>query len=81
MASRHAGRERDQPRERQNEYFLPGDGIIREVIQADLCRYLGNDATVRPGEYEVRKSPLYGWITVGQRRNADICPGPSRIPH
>ncbi|GAB1195780.1 hypothetical protein APSETT444_005043 [Aspergillus pseudonomiae] len=30
--------------ERQNEYFIPGDGISREVIQADICRYLGNDA-------------------------------------
>lgn len=37
---------------RQNEYFLPRDGIDREVIQADICRYLGNDALVRPGTYE-----------------------------
>jgi hypothetical protein len=38
---------------RMNEYFLPRDGIDREVIQADICRYLGNDALVRPGTYEV----------------------------
>ncbi|KAF5983495.1 transcription factor [Fusarium coicis] len=37
---------------RQNEYFLPRDGIDREVISADICRYLGNDALVRPGHYE-----------------------------
>ncbi|GAT19763.1 transcription factor RfeG [Aspergillus luchuensis] len=37
--------------ERQNEYFIPGDGISREVIQADICRYLGNDALVRPGNH------------------------------
>ncbi|OJJ83052.1 putative transcription factor RfeG [Aspergillus glaucus CBS 516.65] len=36
---------------RQNEYFIPGDGISREVIQADICRYLGNDALVRPGNH------------------------------
>lgn len=34
---------------RQNEYFVPRDGIDREVITADICRYLGNDALVRPG--------------------------------
>lgn len=39
--------------ERQNEYFIPGDGISREVIQADICRYLGNDALVRPGNHQV----------------------------
>lgn len=55
------GRDRDRrerPTERSggryNEYFLPGEGISREVIQADICRYLGNDALVRPGTYEVR---------------------------
>jgi hypothetical protein len=40
---------------RQNEYFIPGDGISREVIQADICRYLGNDALVRPGNHSVRR--------------------------
>jgi hypothetical protein len=39
---------------RQNEYFVPRDGIDREVITSDICRYLGNDALVRPGTYEVR---------------------------
>lgn len=36
---------------RQNEYFLLRDGIDREVITADICRYLGNDALVRPGTH------------------------------
>ncbi|KAJ5191657.1 uncharacterized protein N7498_010642 [Penicillium cinerascens] len=40
---------------RQNEYFIPGDGISREVIQADICRYLGNDALVRPGNHGGRQ--------------------------
>lgn len=39
-----------------NEYFVPRDGIDREVISADICRYLGNDALVRPGHYEVRSN-------------------------
>ncbi|KAI9866338.1 MAG: hypothetical protein M1813_001460 [Trichoglossum hirsutum] len=39
---------------RTNQYFIPGDGISREVIQADICRYLGNDALVRPGQYQGR---------------------------
>ncbi|KAK4143565.1 uncharacterized protein C8A04DRAFT_12244 [Dichotomopilus funicola] len=37
---------------RQNDYFVPRDGIDREVITSDICRYLGNDALVRPGTYE-----------------------------
>lgn len=41
------------PSARQNEYFVPRDGIDREVITSDICRYLGNDALVRPGTYEV----------------------------
>ena len=48
MTGRYEGRI-----ERQNEYFIPGDGISREVIQADICRYLGNDALVRPGTHNV----------------------------
>jgi hypothetical protein len=33
---------------RLTAYFLPSDGISREVIQADICRYLGMDATCMP---------------------------------
>lgn len=32
-------------------YFVVKDGIDREVITADICRYLGNDAMVRPGTF------------------------------
>lgn len=39
---------REEPAARYQDYFLPGEGINREVIQFDICRYLGNDATVRP---------------------------------
>lgn len=31
---------------------MPKDGIDREVITADICRYLGNDALVRPSQKE-----------------------------
>ncbi|KAL5606312.1 hypothetical protein BROUX41_002727 [Berkeleyomyces rouxiae] len=41
---------------RHNEYFIDRDGIDREVITADICRYLGNDALVRPGVYEDPKN-------------------------
>ena len=37
-----------------NEYFVDGSGIEREVIQHDICRYLGNDATVRKYTKDVR---------------------------
>ncbi|KAF3768674.1 hypothetical protein M406DRAFT_327094 [Cryphonectria parasitica EP155] len=46
----------------QNEYFVPRDGIDREVITADICRYLGNDALVRPGTYE---EPQTGQVLQG----------------
>ncbi|ERF70067.1 hypothetical protein EPUS_00254 [Endocarpon pusillum Z07020] len=36
------------PSGRLTTYFLPGEGISREVIQADICRYLGADATCLP---------------------------------
>lgn len=32
-------------------YFVPRDGIDREVITADICKYLGNEALVKPGIY------------------------------
>jgi len=61
MSGRDRDRERDRERDRRaaaaaaartNEYFVPKAGIDREVITADICRYLGNDALVRPGNYE-----------------------------
>ncbi|KAK7946129.1 uncharacterized protein PG986_010450 [Apiospora aurea] len=64
MASR-PGRSAQPPpasSNRQNEYFVPRDGIDREVITADICRYLGNDALVRPGVYE---SPQTGQVVQG----------------
>ncbi|KFH47082.1 hypothetical protein ACRE_020690 [Hapsidospora chrysogenum ATCC 11550] len=47
---------------RRNEYFLHRNGIDREVISADICRYLGNDALVRPGRWE---DPQTGQVAEG----------------
>ncbi|RDW91550.1 hypothetical protein BP5796_02715 [Coleophoma crateriformis] len=38
-------------RTKTNEYFIPGNGIDWDVISGDITRYLGNDASVRPGTY------------------------------
>jgi len=38
---------------RQSTFFISGEGIDREVITTDICRYLGNDALVRPGVHQV----------------------------
>lgn len=34
---------------RQNEFFIPGDGIDGGVLAEELPLYLGNDASQRPG--------------------------------
>ncbi|KFY09667.1 hypothetical protein V492_05396 [Pseudogymnoascus sp. VKM F-4246] len=36
-------------------YFVPATGIDREVITTDICRYLGNDALVKPGTHKNAK--------------------------
>ena len=43
--------QRREEASRFQEYFLPGEDINREVIQYDIVRYLGNDATVRPYQH------------------------------
>jgi len=52
-----------EPPQRFIEYFIPGDGINREVIQVEICKFLGPDATVRPGtNAEVGpKKPQWRW--------------------
>lgn len=39
---------REEPSSRHQDYFLPCEDINREVIQHEICRYLGNDASARP---------------------------------
>ncbi len=41
---------------RKSLFFIASEGIDREVITTDICRYLGNDALVRPGVHQVRYS-------------------------
>ena len=43
-----------------NDYFVDGSGIEREVLQHDLCRYLGNDATMRRYRKDVCRS--WPWL-------------------
>jgi hypothetical protein len=46
-------------------WWIPSEGISREVIQADIQRYLGNEAVVRPGqgtgENEVCEDAARSW--------------------
>jgi hypothetical protein len=58
---------------RVNEYFVPKDGIRWDVIEEDITRYLGNDATVRKGVYEVYSLFLFKI----RRQRSDVSPGPS----
>lgn len=49
---------------RQNQWFVPGEGIAREVITADIQRYLGPDALVKPGNGTGEQEGVPGyWIT------------------
>ncbi|TIA43594.1 hypothetical protein D6C83_06095 [Aureobasidium pullulans] len=44
-------------------WFVPKDGINRQVISADIQKYLGNDATIRPGKDKVNNKEIEGyWI-------------------
>ena len=38
---------------RLNEFFLVDEGIHREVLQSEICKYLGPEATARPTTYNV----------------------------
>lgn len=45
-----------QPKQRQdalNEFFVSGEGIHREVLQREICKYLGPEAYSRPSTYNV----------------------------
>lgn len=36
-----------------NEFFVDGEGINRQVLQSEICKYLGAEATSRPFELHV----------------------------
>ncbi|KAL9009245.1 MAG: hypothetical protein Q9173_005709 [Seirophora scorigena] len=46
-----------------NEFFVDGEGINREVLQKELCKYLGADALSRVGTYNGQK----GYIVTAVR--------------
>ena len=48
-------RERPRPSKQSalNEFFVAGDGIHREVLQREICKYLGPEAYSRPSTYNV----------------------------
>jgi hypothetical protein len=48
-----SGRKSHSASGRKSQFFINGEGIDREVITTDICRYLGNDALVKPGVYQV----------------------------
>lgn len=41
-----------------NEYFIEENGILRQVLQMEICKYLGPDATCRPGDLNVPTSTM-----------------------
>ena len=47
-------REPTRPRRELQEWFLDGDGISRQVLQEDICKYLGPEATSKPYVHNVR---------------------------
>ena len=63
---RDRDRERDRPRPTRdepassssraplNEFFLNGEGIHREVLQREICKYLGPEAFSKPSNYNAR---------------------------
>ncbi|KAK4561515.1 hypothetical protein LTR86_004833 [Recurvomyces mirabilis] len=66
-------------REIARQWFISGDGIDRHVISADIQRYLGNDATVRPGvgngdnEVSDMASGVHGYWIKAYRNLTTIC--------
>ena len=36
-----------------NDFFVDGKGIHREVLQREICKYLGPEAYSRPSNYNV----------------------------
>ena len=54
-------------------WFVPKDGINRSVITADIQKYLGNDATVRPGkDKEVGNNMAYMAHMTFNNKSVDV---------
>lgn len=59
---------------RTGQFVIDAEGIDREVITADICRYLGNDALVKPGDVEV--SHFESWQAFCRWETNGSPPGP-----
>lgn len=66
------------PQEIARQWFVLGEGIDRHVISADIQRYLGNDATVRPG-VGTGENQVSSRLPPGRRLCAYCSPGRPRL--
>lgn len=55
-------RDRDEPRTQLSEYWFPGEGIEQEVLQSEITKFLGQDATCHLGQdSQVCRATGYWW--------------------
>lgn len=64
---------------RNYRWWIPSDGIRREVIQADIQQYLGVDALVKPGISTGDNAVCIFNPILNNRRLANSCPGRTRL--
>lgn len=57
---------------RTGQFVIDAEGIDREVITADICRYLGNDALVKPGDVEVSRVEIFANAEMSRRTNGFV---------
>ena len=51
--------QRNQRASKEKEYFLNGEGIHVDVLQRDICKHLGSEASVRPAMLNVCAAAIY----------------------
>ena len=56
--------QRNQRASRQNEYFLNGEGIHLDVLQRNICRYLGSEASARPSVFNVCTADICSLVSL-----------------
>lgn len=56
--TREPGHDRGERDSGLNEFFVDGEGIHREVMQREICKYLGPEAWSRPSVYNVGPSAM-----------------------
>lgn len=58
---------------RRNRWWIPSEGIARVVISADIQRYLGPDAVVKPGDGIDNNEGIPGyWITAPRTLTSEM---------